>query len=670
MPGYNRKNSSRDRNEIQIRDFKGLRSSPPNLTSPDCLNIAKNYYFSQKGVLDTRPDLNYKYTEGETGWVYNAVEFTSDGGTTYLCYPRNNRLIYYDGANYAYATYDLDGAGPNPATEDFLDNTTTIRDICASDNAAYIVDGSYNIWKFDGATITKRVIPDTYGKPLSICYFANRLFVITDGGYLIYTEPGVDNVWEERVLAVGTVSVSGTTVTGTGTLFNNSQFAVGTELLFVGPTGSEDYAYVSNVTNNTSMTIDAALSGTYTAGSLVYIVGNVYAEPVELQDGLVARKVLPFGNFLAISKSSDDPDSPNSKLIIADFQANQENSVLLTRFRRVSTGYNLHPYSLCEWEDSLLFWTDRGLYVLTAPPTDSDSIKPTFISEGKLEDFTSDLAQQKRSLTRIGRIPTDRKSLIYITFAVDDNVDYADSMLVGYEFDQFNFEFTEFKFFTEITNDDQLNSPTRICYLINYKGVMQIITDYGLIEAFGSENGYDVLPLFNSDVYLDSGTIFLDSEEVLLDNDGVQLGYNTNVPIKKHLKFGAISNDLFNDLTISKMYISVEERAATTIFNINFYNIKHYLDESFSGFEAQRVYADGIQISETITVDSEDITIDDDTITIDSDLDSFAEAKRIEYFCGTRGITTVAVEVEDSYSDGRLKIWAYGLIVKPSKWST
>jgi hypothetical protein len=670
MPNYARDNKSKTRTEIQVRDFLGLRSSPSDLTPANALNIAKNVYFSQKGVLDTRQDITFQYIDSELGWVHNAVEFSTAAGTSYLCYPRNAKLAYYDGSNVAYATYDLDGAGINPATEDFLNTLSEVRDICASDNAAYIVDGSYHVWKFDGTTVTKHEIPNTYGKPVSICFFASRLFVITDAGYLRYTEPGIDDVWEERVLLIGTVSVTGTAVTGTGTLFNSDQLEVGTQLLFVAPGGAESYGEVASVTNNTSLTLRTTLTGTFGAGTLIYKVGGKYAEPIELSDGLVPRKIIAFGNFIAISKSSADADSPNSKLIVGDFQADPNSSVLLSRFRRVSTGYNLHPFSLSEWEDSLLFWTDRGLYALSTPPADSNNIKPTFISEGKLEDYTADLAQQKRSLTKITRIPTERKNLICITFAVDDNVSYADTMLVGYEIEPFNFEFTNFDFFTEVANDDQLSSPTRICLLINFKGDMYIISDYGLLKAFVTENGYDNIPLIISDVYLDSINLFLDSTEILLDNDGIPISYNTAVPIKKHFRFGAISNEMFNDLTISKVYLSVEERAATNAFPISFYNIKQNLDTSFNGLTIQRVYAEGVQLSTVVTMDSGIITMDSGTITMDSGLTAFAEAKKIEYFCGTRGITSVSLEIEDNYSSGRLKIWAYGVIVKPSKWSS
>lgn len=664
MPSFYRQNNKRVRNEIQIKDFLGLRSSPANITPPNALNVAENLYFSQKGVLDTRPDINVQYTESAEGWVYNAVEFTASNGTNYLVYPRGRKLVYTSsGTSYNLALY--------AASENIFSNTEVIRDICSAFNAVFIVDGSQYIYKFNGAIVTRQTMPDyaTYGNPVSICYFFNSLFVITDLGYLRYTAYGTEDVWETRTLLPGTVSTSTNTVTGTGTIFYANQLEPGNVLLFVNGATTE-YGKISTVSSNTSLTLSTNLSNTFSAGTSIYLIGSTNTEPIERSDGLVPRKLISFGNFLALSKSSDSLNSSDSKLLVLDFQAQQDTDTLLTRVRRISTGYNLHPYSLCEWEDSLLFWTDRGLYSVTSPASDAAQIKPNYLTDSKLEDYTNDLALQKRNLTRISRINNNKKNLIAITTTLADNVDYADTILVGFEAEPFNFEFTELSFPTYIIDDDVFNAPTEICYVINFLGQTYIITRLNLFIFGNTTLGYDLVPDLMEAVFADSVTIFADNEDLLADNAGVPYGGTTQVPIKKLCRFGALTNEQFNDLTVSKFYITAEEQAAGPVFPVSFFTLKHILDDADEGFITPRVYADGLQVADIITCDNNIITCDNDTITCDSDIGGFTQARKIEYFCNTRGITSVALQIEDSFSTGRLKLWSYGFIVQPTKWAT
>ena len=75
---------------------------------------------------------------------------------------------------------------------------------------------------------------------------------------------------KDSVYSDGTIAVSGTTVTGTGTTFNTSGLINEGDVIIVGTGGTWGEAIVSSVTNATTIVLKAEhnLTGTVTAGAV------------------------------------------------------------------------------------------------------------------------------------------------------------------------------------------------------------------------------------------------------------------------------------------------------------------------------------------------------------------------------------------------------------------
>lgn len=672
MANYLRNTNSQDRNQIQVKNFKGLRSAPPDTITPDALYIGKNFVFKQEGILSTRNGINLLYSDNVPENVTDAVEFTlASGNNTYLGYARALAVHIWDGSTLSRLIYETE--------VNFLNPTTTERSLVAAFNCLYIVDGSPHIWKYDGSSVTQINIPEsnTYGNIVDLEFHFNRLFLLTEKGYLRISEPGSDNVYEERILLPGTVSTSASTVTGTGTIFQDAQIERGTRLFITDGTLSE-YAYVANVTNNTSLTLSQNLVNTFSAGSLVYIVGSDYIEQLDPTDGLEAKKIQRFSNFIAVSKASKSNTSTDSKLYILSFFAQDDTSALLVRPQLVSGTYALHPFSLAEYEDSLLYLTDRGLYTIGTSSQDSTSLKPIYLSPGKLDNYMKNLNKTLRHVSRIRSITNNGVDIILIGFAIKENSSYCDTLIAAFNtrpdptsirVDPFIFEFTEIVFYTEGTGlFDNLLQKYNV--FLNYAGDVYLIGNPGVYKILIEGETYDELQSSYTSLFCDSTTVFCDNTDILCN---LNTAYVTkiNKPIERKLQFGAMSNELFNNLTISKMYLSASEARASSAFSSDYYNIQQILDNQFPGFTVARVYDFGNISGTSITFDSNSITFsfDKTTWTFDNGTTPERYKEAIEYFCNTRRFKTISLLLEDNFSDGTLSLWSYGFIIKPTRFN-
>lgn len=666
----------KDRREAEVTGFLGLRSDPESLIPPDALITAGNFYFSQPRVLRCREGVLQTFYTFDEGHSYCSSEFTTTSGTTYLVFVKNRRVYYWNGSNLSVLIYG--------GTEDFLSSGAVERGIVEYNNCVYVSDGSQYIYKWDGANVTRIEVPltGTYGNPVNIFNFGSSLGVVTDKSYLRYTQVGSDTVWEERVILPGTISATGTTVTGTNTIFTSTNITKGLRVIISDGT-NEESRYILSIGSDSSITLNEALSNSYSAGSSIYLAGLDLYEPLDVNDGLIPRKAITFGKFLAVSKSADDTFRSDSKLLVYSISTRDPNaSQLASSFndtgikflsqQSLAQTFNIHPFSLTEYDGTAVFLSDDNLYGLAQSTSNSDKFEAVSLSGGKLEKELENINRTKRNNSQISIVRKGNINLLCIHFTEDIGSSYNNRILAGYQYEDKSFEFTNLHIPTKAIDASSLSLDYDHSHFVKYKDKIFLIGKQCTVEAFNESYKLDTLVDGDlSSLLISSGTALISSGTILIS--GYYPPTTANLAIQRSLRFGTFSNENHNKLSLYRFYLTVSETKATTALSSLNYYLRFYFNGSDPGEDITREY----DADNTVNV----VTFDDDvagTNTMDStsatpwnfsdDYPAATQFEPLQYRYQQKKITNLSLQVFDYESDGILEVRAYGVILSPTKY--
>jgi len=659
-----RKNSYKNRAQVSVDKIYGLSSKPDNIAPIDRLVSAKNFYFNSSNILKSREGSSIALAKFDDNKVEDVVEITNSTGVSKLLYTTGRRLTTFDGLTTRVALeYN--------SSTDILSATTNVRRLTAFKDHGYAVDGTDKLYKVDvsSGTVTQLTIPEsaTYGNAVEVFTMFGSLAILTDGGYMRYTAVNSDTVWEERIVLPGTVEASGTTVTGTGTFFRN--IIIGTKIIFNDGV-NEEIGTVRAVTSNAGLTLTSSLSNTFSSGTNIIMKGLDFQQPLDVGDGLDCRMGIQFGNSVAITKTSPNSFSSEAKLIVlSPLQIDVDTSAMFFKQQNASNAFALHPYSLEDYEDNLIFMTDTGVYLLKPAQQDIDTIKPLIISKDKLETKLRNIVESRRANSRINLVSTGDINSIFISTTVDAVGEYNTILLVGIlDASTGEFEFTELRIPTFGDAEDLSTDEFWHSSIIRFSDKIYMFGKESIHEILKANTNLDEVPYvryFGGSLW-DSDDLMSD-DIILSSTDATGVKFN-NRAISRKLKTGALSNDLFNTQTLYKFYLVVSEGKATQTPSNNSYTVKFNLDNDRTGFITQRVYAPD-QNTNVVTCDSTLIKVDNGVVTVDIGALEQIQQAPLEYFSKTNNWTTAALEITDEHSSGTMELRGYGFTLKTSRYS-
>lgn len=673
--GYQKKTT-----ETIYKPLKGLTSKRPVLAEPDTLVECENFVFLYGDTLATRPAIEvdaYIPNEsiGLTNMDFGLQFYTTTHGKNNFVFNRN-RMMYYK---------DEDAAG-SFVQKNMMGTTTTVfttdnvKDAVVFKDSLYVVEGNSTIIKWSGASHAVATIemPETalYGNPVSICQSIGRLFVVTDKNYLRYTAVDSDTVWEDRVLmggqitaATDSLSISGsettfTQVDGTG---DNMIPGVGVNIVITNGT-TECNLTIADITSTTQMTVTSmpTISGTDLTW---YLAGIDYYEPIETGDGKELKFIRPFGNNLAISRGSKKTGTKGGGLTILTPQPQDNTQILAINQRNITQSINIFPYSLCEYEDSLVFLSETGLYGIPAGNEFSkEAVKLTPLSKDKIEHITKllDIAYEQK--IRIHRVSNDKYNMLIIPTVRISDVGEPKRFLTAFETKE-GFEFTELTFSFEYQSGVKINS-CHGCGVVD--GSLRMISDRYILKSF-IEGTVLVDMVADDSLFTTVDSVTVTADSVLITADAGAKITGKMYPIYKHLKTGLTSNNNLDWMRVQKMYLFTAESAYLP--NSDLYSIQPYMigsklsaSEEVNLLTISKKY-EFSQDANGVTIDSEIVTIDSELITIDSDNASATPLiKQHSYYVNARSIPNVGLKITDTNSQGYMEIYGYGFSGLASKF--
>lgn len=661
------------RKEVEVTQFLGLRSAPSSIVDPDKLTQCTNYYFTRPGVLKSREGASHLYYDFNEDHSYGAVEFTNSGGTSFLVWVKGREILYWTGTGNS--TTLVFGGSTN-----ILSSSTEFRGITEYNNAVYIADGSSTLYKWGGGAVTQLTVPlsGTYGNPVSVFNFASSLAVLTDQGYLRYTQVGTDSVWEERAVLPGTVAASGTTITGTNTIFTSSAVTKGQRVIITDGTNEEE-AYILSIGSDTSITLSAPLSNTYSAGSSLFLAGLDLYEPIEIGDGLIPRKAVQFGKYLAIAKTARDTERFDTKLLVYSISTRDPNaSQLAANFNdsgikflqreTIEQSFTLHPFSLVEYENTVMFLADDNVYALSQSEGNANKFVAIPVSRDKLENELKNINTNKRSNSHISVVRKGDVNLICIHFTEDVSSSFNNRILAGYRYPDGTFEFTTLQI---PTRTEALEPPVRVfdhSLFAKFQDKILLIGTQATLECFNDSfradnviNGALEEPLISSTDILISSTT--------LNISGYFSGAGVNIPIQRSVRFGTFRNENHNRLNMYRFFVIVSETKATPTFTAQTYYMRMYINGASPGREIAREYDKGLTVN-VITFDNTDTyTFDSTDWTFDSDFLPATQKRPLEYVYRLKKVTTTSLQIFDFESDGILEIIGYGIQLEAGRYA-
>lgn len=649
--------------EITYQDMKGLSSSPRGLTDPDKFYSLVNFIKNEYGFWESRSGYTHR------AHIPMAIK-EPDSFTEFL--PNNSTqsklVLISNGYVYAYTEEDGLETLSYAGSADFLDTSLDLCKCCSYLNNVYIVDGTQHIYKYDGTTITRLTFPHSadYGNPITIDEFVGRLWVGTNQSYMCYTTFNSDTVWEERILMVGTGAASGTTLTGTNTIFTSAQINVGDKLLLV-EGGVEEYVYVSTVTNNTSISLSSTVTNTFNSANIFYI-GNRFADKVGSGDGLSIKDIQPFGNNLAIAKTSDAVNSKLGKLYVLQPSIAVDpttglpiGSTLLNRIDSQENYTNIHPYSMEEYKGFLVYVADKKIKALTkSSSTDGLVLEPTDLSDGKLESILENSTNEFKNKTKIVSINNPKTNSLMISLQIGDHVD----TIISGVFEKEEMLFSVLSIPTYISGT-YVNTTLTGGYLCNYRSYALVMSKLALGSIFDTDTYIDrVLNL--SSWTMDSTTpeTFDDTSPPTGDTS-----FTTNYAIYKHFETGVTKNESWNRFAINKHNLISSEAAADLDFsNTNTYSVSLILDNTYTSAPITRIYTGANK--ELYTFDStSDWTFDSTTLpTFDITNLNYSDTLRISWFSFVKSCRSVATSFTDTLTTGSIRIAGYGYTIRINKY--
>ncbi len=663
MPNNYQGRGVSSRAQVDVRKIKGLSSLPDVQVPLDRLAKAKNFIFTSNNVLKMRNGSSPKFILPSDQPVSDAIEVDSSVGSFVLLL-QGRRMLVWDGTILSVLEYS--------SNKNIFSTLTTVRRCCSYLGFGYAVDGTEYIYKTDGATITRLTLPETatYGNAVDIFEYRGALFVLTDLGYLRYTQVRSDTVWEARTVLPGnlTTGTTGTTVTGIGTYFTN--LTPGSDLIITDGVNTE-IRKIATITNNTTLVLTTALSNSYTSGNII-LKGVSFFVPVDPGDDLTPIMATRYGNNIAVAKASNNILSPFSKLFsFSPVTVDDTTGSIVFKQQIISDTFTLHPYSLRAYLDSLLFLTDIGVFMVAPSAQDIDTIRPVNISYEKIEDIMQNTIKAKRRNSRISILTLGEINCFFCHITTDTIGDFNTKILMGtYDQQSNEFEYTEVEI-PSTNNDSGAEDALEFnhTFSLQYENELFYLGKSVVMSIFEDNNYTDLVPKRAFlPVTCDSTVVTCDTVVVTADNEDSNSFLNILTPIKRYLKTGALSNDLFNTLSIYKYWILVKEINARNILPVDSYNTRFVLDEVFQGFTTQRVYAPGFD-NNLVTMDSIIVTMDNDTVTMDSTFVIPTQITPIEWFSKMKNSKTAALEITDEFSSGSLELRGYGFILRPSRFS-
>jgi len=663
--------------EVINKPLKGLTSTPPVLSESDSMVDCLNFIFKNDGVLASRPGVSTAtYHTFNSTTINSAIEYFNGLNNT-IVFDSDSKLVCYDPS-------DNNGipAGITVGGTDIVFDNTSYKDACVFKDSVYYTTGTSYLLKYSGGTTATNIyVPncEMYGEPTSICQAQGRLFTITDKNYLRYTAIDSDTVWEDRVLMGGTLTATttSTAISGSETAFN--QVTVTGETLFPGAgvrilitSGTtEEYLTIASVSSNTEMIVTTipTLSGTELTW---YLIGTDYYEPIDPGSNLDCKMIVPFSNALAISMVGKSVTSNYGSIIYLKPTPQNNTSVLLIQQKRMSGNLEVFPYSLAEIDDNLLFFSSRGLYAVPASTVYSDSaIKPTPISEGKLETKLLDFDITKKNLTRIRVIRNKRYNLILINFVNNKLNDTDSNYLISGYMNSEGVEFTELSYSLDGGGGGARRSFKN--FLV-FDSELYFIGDFLISKTFrvGIPVAYDTV---------DPTGITMDTTRITGDNDYLTIDMDYTDPstysIKRTLKTGLTSINLTDWVRIQKLYVYTSENIDATRAG-GYYNISPYTVGALNSNQASRTSEKSLltirkeyqytTTPDNITWDSTLVTFDNTNLTFDmSSVDIVALIKQYSYMVNARSLVMVGLKIDDETSSGYLEVHGYGFSLLSSK---
>lgn len=666
-------------NEIFYDDLNGLTSVLPAKAEPSSLVECKNFVFTKESVLTSRPGLDFLAFKPNGNYnTTSAIEMKNPSNDSLLAFDVNQKLMYYSTAivdNYADVALTSGGS-------ETVFSTTNYKGMCIYNSYLYVVEGVSTILKWDGSSaVTSITLPDTatYGNPVDICVHRGRLFCITDMSYLRYSAVDSDTVWEERVLMGGTISTTATStaITGTNTIFNaaivtgsDMKPQAGTKIYITSSAGSE-YLTISSVSSATAMIASTPCVYSHTNATW-YLVGIDYYEPLSPDDGMSCKQIKPFGDAIGVSKLSDNSFSKKSSIIHLRVQAQTDTGILAISQKHISESMVIHPYSLCEYDDMLLFFTDRGLYALpTSAEGASDVVQPIALSQDKLERKTEDFKTSCKHKTRVTNIRNKTYNLILIQGCLDSVGTDPAILIAGFASKKNGIKFTELSY----TPQDTLTNAEKTWKMaVVFNGYLAIITRNFIMKTFEEDTRKEYDDVQRALYTCDTTRITCDSTVYTCD----EVWQDTNSrSIVKLIKTGLTSMNLADFLNFHKFYLVTSEKAdsASETYYVEPYTVGIARASSSVSSEKElmslaKTYeylssSAGWDFSSTIlpTFDATTGYYFSDTSTTSDPI-----VKQNTFWLNARGIYNLGLTISDETGKAFFEIYGYGCTVKQGKF--
>jgi len=699
-------------NEVMHRDVKGLTANPTNIADPNTMVKADNFYISKDGTFNNRPGFgmvaNFRYqgTIEETSPILAYTDFVSrDSDTTVLMIVKGQQLWKYDGntqlvsriTNGTDYSYDIfngvlnkkdavqfggnliivqgDGDESNPdriyimsGTTDSLDVT---NDLSATTDFSSITSGYIDLPK-----------ADVYGNPVSVTSLMGRLYVITDKGYLRYSAISNPAVWEERVLMLGTVSGTASldTILGTGTAFTqtmvtNTELAPGAGVrLYITDGTNSEYVTIESITDATNIILTSSLTYSYTDASY-FIIGIDFQEPIAPNDGLKCRSIEKFGNLLAITRTYDDPDNSTSDMSYCRVSPVENSYIVQIEMKALGGSFDIHPYSMLEMQDNLIFVSSDGVYQIKGSDVFNDGrISPVWLSKNKLETEFKELSMVQKNNTRVTFLRNRhyRLMLVSVTYkgGSQNTLIYAGYQYAGSTGNTDNQEFTKLFVNTYIQNG-VTSGDFREC--LPFKDHLIMLTDRCIYKSFDpdilefTDSTYTVLaPLASSTstVYnCSSGAgIPIGTQQLTTDYDGAT---GIIAPVSRSLKTGNFDLNLLDKININRISILTAEAAPTS--GVSTFQISLVINDQHKTINMDKMY-DG---SQTKPIRGGSIAYRGGSFIAQAGSGfsgNYSIIRPFRLLANCKYADTVAIEITDVLTGGSLSFSGWGIAYKKGKY--
>jgi hypothetical protein len=329
----------------------------------------------------------------------------------------------------------------------------------------------------------------------------------------------------------------------------------------------------------------------------------------------------------------------------------EDSQILAFTRRHLKESLDVHPYSLCAYDEYIMFMTNSGLFAMQALDSSAnystEYVQPINLSEGKLDRKMEDFNQTYKNNTRITQIRNGYWNHLLVSYASNDsttgNPDSSFAVKIGK-----GAEFTELSYITQV--DDGIRKY-HYKQMVPFSNYLVMISDNFLSKVFTP----DSTPK-RSDYcgQVTSGAFDL----------------NGRVPFRKQLQTGLHSVNMADWLDIDKVYITASE-GTTVLDNGETYTLSAYTTGlaratySESGekeiMSKDVVYEYQSTADSYTSCDSEVVTCDSTTVTCDSDEPSVVlMARQRTFWCKSSSIYNIGLKMYDDETEGFMDFYGWG----------